>query len=107
MLSKEEVIKIANLARLELTDSEVEKMQKDLAEILNYIDQLNTVDPVRGREGSQRASASNGVDTSSLENTLRDDVPIPQTPETIEKMLSQAPATDGHHIKVHPAPWSL
>ena len=44
MLSKEEVINIAKLARLELTDSEIEKMQKDLAGILDYIGQLNKVD---------------------------------------------------------------
>ena len=44
MLSKEEVINIAKLARLDLTEKEIEKMQKDLAGILDYIDQLNKVD---------------------------------------------------------------
>lgn len=91
MISKEEVIKIANLARLELTDSEVEKMQKDLAEILGYIDQLNAVDT-----SSVELSKSEFI----LENNLREDTPISQTLETIEKMLSQAPAQEGHHIKV-------
>jgi len=36
MISKEEVQHIAKLARLELTAKEVEKMQKDLSEILDY-----------------------------------------------------------------------
>ena len=36
MISKEEVEHIAKLARLELTSSEVEKMQKDLSAILDY-----------------------------------------------------------------------
>ena len=36
MISKEEVLHIAKLARLELTEEEVEKMQKDLTEILDY-----------------------------------------------------------------------
>jgi aspartyl-tRNA(Asn)/glutamyl-tRNA(Gln) amidotransferase subunit C len=36
MISKEEVEHIAKLARLELTENEVEKMQKDLSAILDY-----------------------------------------------------------------------
>lgn len=36
MISKEEVEHIAKLARLELTEAEIEKMQKDLSVILDY-----------------------------------------------------------------------
>ncbi len=91
MLSKEEVINIAKLARLDLTEKEIEKMQKDLAGILDYIDQLNKVD-VSGAELESKDVIS--------DNTLREDVVISQSPETIKKMLDQAPASDGTHIKV-------
>jgi len=47
MISKEEVIRIAKLARLELTEQEVEKMQKDLSEILGYFDLLKTVPKIK------------------------------------------------------------
>lgn len=40
MISKEEVIHIAKLARLEFTEKEIEKMQKDLSKILDYFDLL-------------------------------------------------------------------
>jgi len=40
MISKEEVLKIAKLARLELTETEITKMQKDLSSILDYFDIL-------------------------------------------------------------------
>jgi len=40
MISKQEVEHIAKLARLELTDAEIEKMQKDMSEILGYFDLL-------------------------------------------------------------------
>lgn len=40
MISKEEVLRIAQLARIELTELEVEKMQKDLSSILEYFDIL-------------------------------------------------------------------
>ncbi len=36
MISKEEVQHIAKLARLELTEQETEKMQKDMSAILDY-----------------------------------------------------------------------
>ncbi|MCX6718469.1 MAG: Asp-tRNA(Asn)/Glu-tRNA(Gln) amidotransferase subunit GatC [Candidatus Staskawiczbacteria bacterium] len=40
MISKQEVEHIAKLARLELTENEIEKMQKDLSAILDYFDLL-------------------------------------------------------------------
>lgn len=43
MISKEEVKHIAKLARLELTEKEIEKMQKDLSSILDYFDLLKKI----------------------------------------------------------------
>ena len=43
-LSKQDILKLARLARLRLTDSEVEKFQKELSSILEYVEQLNSVD---------------------------------------------------------------
>ena len=40
MISKKEVEHIAKLARLELSEKEIEKMQKDLSEILDYFNLL-------------------------------------------------------------------
>ena len=40
MILKEEVEHIAKLARLELTEREVEKMQKDMSAILDYFNLL-------------------------------------------------------------------
>ena len=40
MISKEEVQHIAKLARLELSETEITKMQKDLSAILDYFDLL-------------------------------------------------------------------
>lgn len=41
MLSREEVLKIARLARLKLTDSEVDMYQEQLGRVLDYIHELN------------------------------------------------------------------
>ncbi len=42
-INKKDVIKIAKLARIELTDGEVEKYSKDLSNIFHMIDSLNEV----------------------------------------------------------------
>ena len=40
MFEKKEVEKIARLARLELSDEEIKKMQKELGSILDYVELL-------------------------------------------------------------------
>ena len=43
-LSKEDVIKIAILSKLEFNDDEIENFRNDLSEILNYMNELNELD---------------------------------------------------------------
>jgi len=43
MISKEEVKHIAKLARIELTQEEVERFQKDLSSVLDYFKMLKEV----------------------------------------------------------------
>lgn len=44
MISKEEVKHIAKLARLGLSEKEIEKMRGELSKILDYIEKLKEVD---------------------------------------------------------------
>jgi aspartyl-tRNA(Asn)/glutamyl-tRNA(Gln) amidotransferase subunit C len=43
-ISRAEVEHIADLARLELTEGEIEQLQSDLSQILEYVEQLNELD---------------------------------------------------------------
>ena len=43
-LSREDVLRIAELARLELTADEIELFTKQLAGILDYVEQIRTLD---------------------------------------------------------------
>ena len=43
-LSKQDIKHIANLARLELSEKELDKYGKQLSDVLGYIDQLQEVD---------------------------------------------------------------
>jgi aspartyl-tRNA(Asn)/glutamyl-tRNA(Gln) amidotransferase subunit C len=47
MISREEVLRIAKLARLELTENEVALYQTRLGRVLDYIKELSSVDAVR------------------------------------------------------------
>jgi len=89
MLSKDEVLHIAKLARIELKDAEVEKFQKDLSAVLDYVDELKSVDT----EGLEEISQVTG-----LVNVQRSDVAV-QT-EDREAILSQAPETKDGYYKV-------
>lgn len=47
MLSREEVLKIAKLSKLEFNEEELVDMEKSLNEIFDYIKQINEVDVTR------------------------------------------------------------
>ncbi len=44
MITREQVLKIARLSKFDLTEQEIEMYQKQLSEILGFVDQLNEVD---------------------------------------------------------------
>lgn len=44
MISIEDVKHVAKLARLDLTETEVEKFSKQLGDILKYVEQMNEID---------------------------------------------------------------
>ena len=89
MLSKEEVIKIAKLARIALTEEGVEKFQKQLSTVLEYVEELKTVDVTGLEEVSQ---------VTGLINVQRDDKPV--LAENQQEIFSQAPEMKDGYFKV-------
>ena len=43
-LSKEDVLNIANLAKLQVNDDEVDRYKQDLSRILEFVEQMNQAD---------------------------------------------------------------
>ncbi|MBX6334031.1 Asp-tRNA(Asn)/Glu-tRNA(Gln) amidotransferase subunit GatC [Candidatus Saccharibacteria bacterium] len=89
-LSRDDVLKLARLARLTLTDEEVEKFRKELSEILKYVEQLQNAD-VDGLEPTSQVTG--------LKNVMRDDV-IVDYGVTPDDLLGIAPNTEGRLLKV-------
>lgn len=81
-LSKKEVLHIAKLANLHLTEKEVRKFQRELSDILEYIEVLNELDTKGVKPTSQ---------VTGLENVFREDV--------VEKSLTQTEALSGTRSK--------
>ena len=67
MLTKDEIIKIATLSRLSLTDAEMEKYQKELSGILGFFEMLSEVDTEGVEPTAQITGLENGarIDTVS------------------------------------------
>ena len=85
MIDRDQVLHVAKLARLKVTDAEVDRMAEELSKILEHVETMNELD-LEGVEPT-----SHVVD---LTNVLRDDVPRPSLPRA--QALEQAPdAADG------------
>jgi aspartyl-tRNA(Asn)/glutamyl-tRNA(Gln) amidotransferase subunit C len=72
MLSKLEVQKIAQLARIEITDEEAEKYAKELSDILGFVEKLNEADtdgiePIAHITGAKNVTREDKIIEASAE----------------------------------------
>ncbi len=88
-LTHEQVLKIADLARLELSKAEVEKYAEQLSAILDHVEALNELN-VNDIEPTAHAV--------SVPTPLRADVA--RQDEMLEKSLGNAPDREGPFFKV-------
>ncbi|CAN5170769.1 Asp-tRNA(Asn)/Glu-tRNA(Gln) amidotransferase subunit GatC [soil metagenome] len=89
-LSREDILKLAALARLNLTDDEVEEYSRELSAILQYVEQLQTVD-VDGLLPTNQVTG--------LTNVTRDDV-IQDYGYDAKDLLKNVPSVQNDQIKV-------
>jgi aspartyl-tRNA(Asn)/glutamyl-tRNA(Gln) amidotransferase subunit C len=89
-LTREDVLKLARLARLDLTDEEVEAFRQQLSEVLQYVAQLDAVDTT-GLEPTTQVTG--------LKNVWRDDTVVDYGINP-EDLLRLAPQSQDGHIKV-------
>ncbi len=89
-LTRDDVLRLARLARLELSDDEVARFQNELGSILGYVEQLKDVD-VTGLEPTTQVTG--------LRNVTRPDELIDYTADK-QKLLKISPDTLDGHLKV-------
>jgi aspartyl-tRNA(Asn)/glutamyl-tRNA(Gln) amidotransferase subunit C len=92
MIDREQVLHVAKLARLQLSEEEVEKMASELSGILEHVEKISELD-LDGVEPTSHVIA--------LENVLRPDEPRPSWDR--DEMLERAPDPAGGAFRV-PSP---
>lgn len=81
---------MARLSRLKLSDEEIERLQRELSDILAYVEQLDRVD-VAGLEPTYQVTG--------LKNVTRPDE-VKQYQAGPDELLKNAPAIKDHQFKV-------
>jgi aspartyl-tRNA(Asn)/glutamyl-tRNA(Gln) amidotransferase subunit C len=89
-LSRDDVLKLARLSRLMLTDEEVEKFRQELSSILEYVQVLNNVDT---------SSLEPTYQVTGLNNVMRKDELRDYGYKT-EDLLKNAPVVENNQFKV-------
>lgn len=89
-LTRDDILKLAALARLDLKDDEVAEYSEELTAVLHYVEQLQDVD-VDGLQPTQQVTG--------LVNVTRDDE-ITDYGYEPKELLKNVPETQDDHIKV-------
>ncbi|HEU4967108.1 MAG TPA: Asp-tRNA(Asn)/Glu-tRNA(Gln) amidotransferase subunit GatC [Candidatus Saccharimonadales bacterium] len=90
ILTREDVLKLARLARLDLTDDEIEKYRAELSSILQYVEQLQAVDITDLKPTNQ---------VTGLINVMRDDE-VKNYGYAPDDLFKNVPAMQERQIKV-------
>src|SRR3990167_757962 len=88
-ITEAEVRKVASLARLDLSDKEVETYTEQLSAILGYVGELQNVDTDNVKITSQ---------VTGLSNVMREDKV--EACDSMAELINMAPASENNLIKV-------
>jgi aspartyl-tRNA(Asn)/glutamyl-tRNA(Gln) amidotransferase subunit C len=92
-ITREDVVGVAQLAYLDLSEDELEKYRRQINEILDYIGKLNELD-TSGVEPMAQVLA----DDQTADATLREDLVVPSA--VAEDVLRQAPDPEPPYFRV-------
>jgi aspartyl-tRNA(Asn)/glutamyl-tRNA(Gln) amidotransferase subunit C len=92
-ITREDVVRVAELAYLDLSEDELEKYRRQIDEILDYIGKLNELD-TSGVEPMAQVLA----DDQAADATMREDLVVPSA--VAEDVLSQAPDPEPPYFRV-------
>lgn len=92
-LSRDDVLKLARLSRLTLTEEEIAQYQKELSDILSYVEQLEAV-KIDNLTPTYQVTGL----TSEEPNATREDEVTEQVSQ--QELLKNVPTTEKNQIKV-------
>ncbi len=90
-MKREDVAHLARLARIELSESELEQLPEELSSIVSYV---RVITDIAGDE------ADMAPQLGARHNVFRADVVTNQAAEYMEALLAEMPATEGKFMRV-------
>jgi aspartyl-tRNA(Asn)/glutamyl-tRNA(Gln) amidotransferase subunit C len=90
-IDKEKVKHIAKLARIGLKEKEIEKYQKELSKILDYIEKLKEVNV---------SEVKATFHPLKIKNVVREDAQFKKDIDEIKKLIELMPERKGGYLKV-------
>jgi len=85
MLDREQVLHVARLARLELTEEEVERMAKELSHVLDHIEKIRELNLVNVPPTSHVVDVTGALRPDEPQSSLPRDVILAAAPEPLEE----------------------
>ncbi|MFA5830809.1 MAG: Asp-tRNA(Asn)/Glu-tRNA(Gln) amidotransferase subunit GatC [Candidatus Paceibacterota bacterium] len=92
MITKEDVQNLANLARIEVKDDEMESIRQKMEGILDYVSEVQNL--------SKEGAPEDVPDAGENRNVLREDAEPHEGEKYTSNIMRNAPDKEGNYIKV-------
>ncbi|ETB63974.1 TPA: aspartyl/glutamyl-tRNA amidotransferase subunit C [Candidatus Nomurabacteria bacterium] len=93
VIGLEDIKKLAEMSRIDMSEDEMEGIAKDFGPILDYVDQIRKAKEMLG-------SINIKLERKDLTNILRDDVYDEGRPDFSSQIISNMPEKEGRYLKV-------
>ena len=93
MISKEEIKKLADLARIEIEENELDELRGEMNAILDYVGQVSHV-------ALQNEAMRDGFENSQIRNVMREDAEPTESGAHSKELISEFPASEKNYLKV-------
>lgn len=90
-MNKAEVLKLAQLARIDISDDEAEELTRNFDSILGYVGEVKGV-----KTNDQQLTAND----YPVKNVMREDTEPHESGVYTERLLAEAPSSDDQYVKV-------
>lgn len=96
MITSDDIKKLANLARIELSEAEETKLASEIESILGYVSQIKEV----SQSGEAKMGEAEGFENSPNRNVMRDDIDPTESGTYSQDLIAEFPNKQGDYLKV-------
>jgi aspartyl-tRNA(Asn)/glutamyl-tRNA(Gln) amidotransferase subunit C len=97
MISKEEIKKMADLARIQIEDGEIESLRGEMDAILDYV---KLVQQFHSDEALRKVGAEEELESGMLRNVMRKDENPIEPEKHSKELIAEFPDSENNYLKV-------